>query len=318
MVERHPHEYPSAPKTNRPRPTIRLASSRSATMGPQTTSRAQRPRYRPAPRAQTPHHRPASRPAAANGREHPSRPRYSKSAGRATPRRGFPRCALKRRHGRVARIAILTFALLCIGCIFRTVPAGLPINVETPQLDMKLLSPGDLPISTPASQWKRGTLPHLYQTDPAWAQQPYGGGTVYANACGPTALTMVYVFCTGNKDMTPATMAAWADAHNYAPTGATEWAFMTEGAAAFGLSSSMINARRTVVENALQAGKPVIALMDPGDFTNVGHFIVLAGIDDAGMVTVNDPSSATRSARLWPIETICAQSEYSWVFDATA
>ena len=58
--------------------------------------------------------------------------------------------------------------------------------------------------------------------------------------------------------------------------------------------------------------------MDPGDFTNVGHFIVLAGIDDAGMVTVNDPSSATRSARLWPIETICAQSEYSWVFDATA
>lgn len=53
------------------------------------------------------------------------------------------------------------------------------------------LGVGAYAVSTPRSEWTQGTMPHLYQTDPAWANKSYAGGTVRANACGPTSLTMV-------------------------------------------------------------------------------------------------------------------------------
>ena len=46
-------------------------------------------------------------------------------------------------------------------------------------------------------------MPHIYQIDPAWSELPYAGGTIRQNACGPTCLTMVYIFKTGRTDMTP-------------------------------------------------------------------------------------------------------------------
>lgn len=169
-------------------------------------------------------------------------------------------------------------------------------------------------ISTPRSAWKKGEMPRLYQTDPAWAYKPYGGGTVRANACGPTALTMVYVYLTGKTDFDPGSMAAFADSYNYAPTGATEWSFMTEGAGMFGLQSWSISVNRGSIQQALEAGQPVICSMTPGDFTNIGHYIVLKSIDERGMLEVFDPNSAATSAQRWPIQRIINQTANCWAF----
>lgn len=171
-----------------------------------------------------------------------------------------------------------------------------------------------LPASTPRAEWKQGTLPHLYQTDPAWADQPYAGGTVRVNACGPTCLTMVYVCLTGRTDMDPARMSAFADQNNFAPTGATEWSFMTSGANMLGIQSTQIHPTRESIENALAGERPVICSVHPGDFTSVGHFIVLGGIDDQGMVEVFDPNSPFNSARRWPIQRILNQTKACWSF----
>lgn len=171
-----------------------------------------------------------------------------------------------------------------------------------------------LPASTPRAEWKQGTLPHLYQTDPTWADQPYAGGTVRVNACGPTCLTMVYVCLTGRTDMDPARMSAFADQNNFAPTGATEWSFMTSGANMLGIQSTQIHPTRESIENALAGGRPVICSVHPGDFTSVGHFIVLGGIDDQGMVEVFDPNSPFNSAQRWPIQRILNQTKACWSF----
>lgn len=171
-----------------------------------------------------------------------------------------------------------------------------------------------LPASTPRAEWKQGALPHLYQTDPAWADQPYAGGTVRVNACGPTCLTMVYVCLTGRTDMDPARMSAFADQNNFAPTGATEWSFMTSGANMLGIQSTQIHPTRESIENALAGGRPVICSVHPGDFTSVGHFIVLGGIDDQGMVEVFDPNSPFNSAQRWPIQRILNQTKACWSF----
>ena len=134
-------------------------------------------------------------------------------------------------------------------------------------------------------------MPHIYQIDPAWSELPYAGGTIRENACGPTCLTMVYIFKTGHTDMTPVDMCALSEAGNYAPTGATEWSFMTGGAWQLGLNGTQLYNNRESITQALHSGAPVIAAVRPGTFTNVGHYIVLYGIDDANQIGVYDPTT---------------------------
>lgn len=168
--------------------------------------------------------------------------------------------------------------------------------------------------STPRSEWRRGEVPSLYQTDPAWAGKPYAGGTIEKNGCGPTCLAMVYVALTGSTDMGPVEMAAFSERGGYVSDGMTAWALMTDGAAQLGLSSEELPASEGAVREALAAGHPVICSMRPGDFTTTGHFIVLAGLADDGTVVVRDPNSAERSARTWEIDRIIAQCANLWSF----
>lgn len=253
------------------------------------------------------------------------RSRYSsraggRSTGMALRRSGRGRpaaMAAPLRPGSIlARAAVAGLVLFVLGSFVSKAPAGIAPASETPLFDLAELTPTAFPLSTPVDEWRKGEMPHLYQTDPQWATLPYGGGTVAKNACGPTALTMLYVYFTGNTDMDPGSMAQWADANNYAPTGATEWSFMTEGAAAFGFYGEMINPTRANIEGALREGSPVICVVDPGDFTDVGHYIVLKSIDDRAMVEVYDPNSPERSARKWDIVRIINQTDVAWRYSS--
>lgn len=176
------------------------------------------------------------------------------------------------------------------------------------------LGPTAIPISTPRSQWTAGTMPHLYQTDPLWANKPYAGSNIRIAGCGPTSLSMVYTYLTGKTDLDPVAMASFAEEHNFAPTGATEWRFMTDGAAAIGLRSTPVAPSRANIASALDAGMPIICCLTPGDFTTVGHFLVIKGMDGRGMVEIHDPNSPYNSARRWPISQILPQIEALWAF----
>lgn len=176
------------------------------------------------------------------------------------------------------------------------------------------LGPTAIPVSTPLSQWTAGTMPYLYQTDPLWANKPYAGSNIRIAGCGPTSLSMVYAYLTGKTDLDPVAMASFADEHNFAPTGATEWRFMTDGAAAIGLRSTPVAPSRASIASALDAGMPIICCLTPGDFTTVGHFLVIKGIDSRGMVEIHDPNSPCNSAKRWPISQVLPQIEALWAF----
>lgn len=210
----------------------------------------------------------------------------------------------------------LFLVLFLVGSVVSTTPAGIAPEQESSQLNIGALTPSQFPVSTPVSQWRQGEMPHLYQTDVAWCNLPYGGGTVAQNACGPTAMTMLYVYFTGNTDMNPGTMASWADANNYAPTGATEWAFMTEAAYAFGFYAEMVAPTRQTVESALRQGNPVACVVGAGDFTMLGHYIILKSIDERGMVEIYDPNSPDTSARKWDLVRVLNQADVAWVYSA--
>lgn len=175
-------------------------------------------------------------------------------------------------------------------------------------------SPGEGAVSTPRSEWREGEVPHLYQTDPAWADDPYAGGTIEERGCGPTCLSMVYVALTGRTDLGPAEMAAFSEREGYVADGMTAWSLMTDGAAELGLLGEELPADAGMLKAALEAGRPVIASMLPGDFTTTGHFIVLAGLDEEGRLIVRDPNSAERSERTWDVQLVLDQCANLWAF----
>ena len=108
---------------------------------------------------------------------------------------------------------------------------------------------------------------------------------------------MVYIYKTGHTDKTPVDMCALSEAGNYAPTGATEWSFMTERRMAAGpqRNCSSISIASSITQ-ALRSGAPIIASVRPGTFTSVGHYIVLYGIDDADQSWRLRPQLATAAA----------------------
>ena len=192
--------------------------------------------------------------------------------------------------------------------------AGLEPTAEEKLLKAPVAPGYSFAFSTPRSQWSAGSMPHIYQIDPAWSELPYAGGTIRQNGCGPTCLTMVYIYKTGHTDMTPADMCALSEAGNYAPTGATEWSFMTSGAWRLGLNGTQLYNDRDSMAQALRSGAPVIAAVRPGTFTNVGHYIVLYGIDDADQIGVYDPNSPSRSARRWGVVEVLNEIEAIWAY----
>lgn len=168
--------------------------------------------------------------------------------------------------------------------------------------------------STPKSEWHQGEVPTLFQTDPAWAHDPYAGSDIATSGCGPTCLSMVYTAITGKTDMGPVEMAAFSEANGYVQDGMTAWALMSDGASELGLSVEELPASESVLSEALEEGRPVIASMLPGDFTTVGHFIVIVGKDSSGKLVVRDPNSVERSMQTWDAQLVLGQCANLWAY----
>ncbi len=169
--------------------------------------------------------------------------------------------------------------------------------------------------STPRELWALGVMPYLYQTDPQWAGTEYCGATLETTGCGPTALCMVYVYLTGDTGYDPVQMAAFSTENGYATDDSgTAWALMTEGAAKLGLSSTTLSASASSLQASLEAGHPVICVMAPGTFTDIGHYIVLERMTSDGKVVVHDSNSVGRSMRTWDLELIISEAKSIWSF----
>lgn len=244
-----------------------------------------------------------------------SRPQRDRGNSAPHPASHTTSHALPARRLRLALCSIAAcLVFVFLGSCISHGSAGLEPTAEDKLLKAPVAPGYSFAFSTPRSQWQAGAMPHIYQIDPAWSELPYAGGTIRENACGPTCLTMVYIFKTGHTDKTPVDICALAEAGNYAPTGATEWSFMTGGAWQLGLNGTQLYNDRESITQALRSGAPVIAAVRPGTFTNVGHYIVLYGIDDANQIGVYDPNSASRSARRWGVVEVLNEVEAMWAY----
>lgn len=169
--------------------------------------------------------------------------------------------------------------------------------------------------STPPATWKRGSMPYVYQTDGAWADIPYAGGCVGTHGCGPTCMSMVSVYLTG-KVRTPDELCRLSEDGGFVDAEATSWLYMTDGAARLGLQGRELPASEDVMRAQLRMGHPIICSMGPGDFTTIGHFIVLVDEAPDGTIEIRDPNSPERSSRTWELSRILGQCRNLWAFSA--
>ena len=169
------------------------------------------------------------------------------------------------------------------------------------------------PVSTPKDQWHQGEMPYLYQIDPQYANATYSNGSFAKQGCGPSALSMVYIYLTGNTDKGPLEMAQFSTENGYSTfKNGSSWTLISEGAAKLGLSSQTLAADPEQLKEALEAGHPLICVMAPGTFTQVGHYIVVERMADDGKAVVHDSNSVERSHQTWDLQLICEEAESIW------
>lgn len=164
------------------------------------------------------------------------------------------------------------------------------------------------------SYYTPGEIPHFLQWDEQWGYTQYGDNMMAVNGCGPTCLSMIVVGLTGNTNYNPANVAKLSEESGYYSETGTSWQMMTDGAAKMGVTSNKIDLNAEVIKSELNSGHPIIASMLPGDFTKVGHFIVITGIDENGKLIVNDPNSKIRTKKHWEIDNIISQTKSMWSY----
>lgn len=162
------------------------------------------------------------------------------------------------------------------------------------------------------------TVPLLLQWDSRWGYRPYGDGLIGYTGCGPTCLSMVAIYLTGNARYSPDYVAELAERNGYwVDDVGTTWDLMCSGCRDLGLTSNEIPLDEDAMASALMEGQPIICSVKPGDFTYSGHFIVLTGYKD-GMFTVNDPNSRQNSEWKWSYTELSGQIKNMWAFSSVS
>ena len=167
-------------------------------------------------------------------------------------------------------------------------------------------------LSTPQSAWEKGAAPSFYQTDPQWAERPYGASTLGALGAAPTCLAMAHVALSGDATVGPVEAAAYAQNNGLAQEDATP--LLTDGAAGLGLSAKAVEPDEMALRSELNRGRPVICATAPGTFDEATSYIVLVRIDEHSQLVIRDPLSSERTEQHWSFEDILGTSVGLWSY----
>lgn len=159
---------------------------------------------------------------------------------------------------------------------------------------------------------KTDTVPLLLQWDERWGYMPYSGGLLGYTGCGPTNLAMVVLYLTGDKTVTPASVAEYAESAGYSVRGSgSSWTLISEGCEHYGIHAEEVPMGEDRIKAKLDEGCLIIINVGPGDFTDSGHFITIIGYDRDGFI-INDSNSRTNSKKRWSYEQLSRQMRNLW------
>ncbi len=162
-------------------------------------------------------------------------------------------------------------------------------------------------------------VPLFIQWDQQWGYKDYVGNVAGLSGCGPTCMSMVMYHFTRDPNMHPAYMMDFAQSNSAYATvgGATLWGFFKQGGAELGLTVKEMTYDDLHIERnmkrLLESGKVLVVNVGPGIFTEIGHYMVIAGYED-GKFIINDPNSPANSAKRWEFSEFQKELKMGWIF----
>ena len=151
-----------------------------------------------------------------------------------------------------------------------------------------------------------GEVVYYNQGEEPWASLSYGGSTIRAAGCGPTALAIAISTLTGGR-VTPEMTAKYAiDTGGYVPGRGTSHAYPANAAQYWGLSVERVRREQiSHVVDELKNGKLAVVICAENTISgSSGHFIVLTGVTSDGNITIADPGSRGRTGNIYTPATI--------------
>lgn len=155
--------------------------------------------------------------------------------------------------------------------------------------------------------------PLFLQWDSRWGYHRYGTESVIGlSGCGPTCVSMMLYYLTGNASLTPDVIADYSMEQGYYVEGSgTSWSLMTGIADRYDVQVSQLSLSEDSMKSVLEDGGVIICALRPGDFTAMGHFILIYGYGEDGFY-VNDPNCVARSRQHWSYEKLAGQIKNLW------
>lgn len=162
---------------------------------------------------------------------------------------------------------------------------------------------------------KEKEFPLFLQWDPRWGYDSYGDDSNIGLAgCGPTCISMVLYYLTGDEKLTPDVIGEYSMKNGYYVSGVgTAWALLEDVPAMYGVDVVQQGIKEENLKQALDWGGVAVCSMSEGDFTAAGHFIVIYGYDSEGFL-VNDPNCVARSRQHWSWDSLRGQIKNMWLY----
>lgn len=170
------------------------------------------------------------------------------------------------------------------------------VSVEIPQEGIY-----DLMLSSTA-----GPLTYYNQGDARWKDSLYGKrDPFFQYGCGPTVMAMVVTTLSGEL-VTPPQMGEWSAENNcWCPGQGSYHNLIPDSAKAYGLDvQSLGNCSVAQMKEALAAGKLLVILVRPGDFTDRGHFLIVTEETENGMFRIADSGTYENTKVDWEPELV--------------
>ncbi|MBQ7774397.1 MAG: C39 family peptidase [Lachnospiraceae bacterium] len=158
---------------------------------------------------------------------------------------------------------------------------------------------------------EEGQVPLLMQWDKRWGYESFGDSNIGLAGCGPTCLSMAYLYFTNDLEGNPREIARYCEENGFYTSAGTSWELWTLGAEAFGLEGAVLPLDENRMKSALDAGQLIVCSMRPGDFTTTGHYILIVGYGDGGF-RVNDPNRRSNSEKVWEYDVLDGQIRNLW------
>lgn len=142
-----------------------------------------------------------------------------------------------------------------------------------------------------------------YAADPEWGSRPFSLSNFTTHGCGPTCVAMILTNMSGKK-ITPGDILDWCgDTYSNMQTGGSNaYSMLTAGIQHFGIKNIRVESKvasstdpryisvHDLIEILKKGNALVLVGLEPGLFTDVGHYVVFAGTYDDGTVIVKDTS----------------------------